>query len=217
MRLSPGSVADLNVASVQLLLRTRGITKEIPIDGIVTPRLETAVQRAWCLGDWTGPPPADRLLDWMRALEPRNVEVPRVRTPMGSELLRGVLHNAHLRVFLRPASVIRVLMASAHMAAVHGSDMTDLWVWNIGNWSADDAYHGAWCRAPGGERRAYAEPLEGAVAHLELMAERYEAALDAFDDGEPERVAELLRQGGWPAADREFVKRFRSAWDKIHG
>lgn len=182
-------VPDLNVASVQLLLRTRKLTTRLPVDGVYDKdQMAHVFARVLRRYDWTTTPSAERLLEWIRAQPPEHVEVPRIRTPCHGELLRGVLWMGHLRALGRPASDDRLRMATVHLEFVHGADLRDCWTWNLGNWPAEDGYVGAWCRAPGGDRRAYAEPLEGAEAHWACLAEQKPAFLDAFDAGDEGEV-----------------------------
>lgn len=182
-------VPDLSVASVQLLLRTRELSRSVPVDGIWTERLDHAIARVVRKYDWTELPPADVLLEWIRALPPLPVGVPRIRTPCGGELLRGVLWMGHLRISGRPAGDDRLRLATLHLARVHGEDMADVWTWNLGDWGTRGDYDGAWCSAPGGERRAYAEPLEGAEGHWACLEEQRPDLLEAFDAGDERAIA----------------------------
>jgi hypothetical protein len=123
--------------------------------------------------------------------------VPAVRTETDARTLAGELDAAHVAELGFAPSWARLGMAWALVNHETGRTKSR-WNFNAGNIIKTPSWAGSWHELPGhGLFRSYPSGEAGARDLWRLLAERYPLALEAFDDGDPNRAAEELRAKGY--------------------
>lgn len=213
------------VLELQLLLITRGFSPG-PLDGIYGPKTGAAVERARVAAKL---PPlsssAASLLQWLRSVAPKPIELLRIRTPIASKNLAQALREGHKHYFDEEPSGRRLRMARAHCALEHGAAGLAIWVHNIGNIMTGLSYQGPWFAMTAVEQtgtgpkpkhsrwRAYAEPAEGAEGYWRLLWEHFPEAFLQFDHGTPAGFAHGLKQRGYyTAKEGDYAALLAACW-----
>lgn len=139
------------------------------------------------------------------------VLVDAVLTPMSDRELAEALAAAHVQVFGKPPSYNRLGIAWAQVAFESGHTRA-MYNHNFGNIKRSASWPGDWFRWPELNElnpmfRSYPAADAGAAGYWRLLARRYPAALEAFDEGDAPIAALELRNRGYYTAPLHIYRK----------